>query len=141
MSISDKIVVRSEPKQVYRAMLHPESLSKWWGCTAVIDAQPGGAWVGGWGEGTDGLGQQTVIWAQLAELTPDALVVLPGGPGTRSELELALRYGRPVVVYARRGDAIGGLTVHGERLGVCGREVPVALDPVALAAFLDAQRA
>ena len=63
MSSSDKIVVRSEPKQVYRALLHPESLSQWWGCTAVIDAQAGGAWVGGWGEGADGLGQQTVIWA------------------------------------------------------------------------------
>ena len=79
MSISDKIVVCSEPNQIYRAMLHPESLSAWWGCTAVIDAQPGGAWVGGWGEGADGLGQQTVIWAQLAALTPNELVSIQIG--------------------------------------------------------------
>jgi len=32
-------------------------------------------------------------------LTADVVVVLPGGAGTRSELELAVRYGRPVVVF------------------------------------------
>jgi uncharacterized protein (TIGR00725 family) len=32
-------------------------------------------------------------------LTSDVVVVLPGGAGTRSEVVLALRYGRPVVAF------------------------------------------
>jgi uncharacterized protein (TIGR00725 family) len=35
----------------------------------------------------------------LNVLSADALVALPGGPGTRSELELALRYERPLVAW------------------------------------------
>ncbi len=40
-------------------------------------------------------------------LTANAVVVLPGGDGTASELELALEYGRPVVLF------IGTRTVAG----------------------------
>lgn len=36
----------------------------------------------------------------LNVLTADALIALAGGPGTRSEVELALRYGRPVCAFA-----------------------------------------
>jgi uncharacterized protein (TIGR00725 family) len=32
-------------------------------------------------------------------LSSDVLVALPGGPGTASEVRLALRYGRPLVAY------------------------------------------
>ncbi|MFP2927144.1 molybdenum cofactor carrier protein [Pyxidicoccus sp. 3LG] len=32
-------------------------------------------------------------------LTPHALVALPGGPGTAAEASLALRYGKPVILY------------------------------------------
>lgn len=32
-------------------------------------------------------------------LTADAIVALPGSDGTRSEVELAIRYGRPVLAY------------------------------------------
>jgi len=32
-------------------------------------------------------------------LTADVVVALPGGDGTRSEVRLALRYGRPVVAF------------------------------------------
>jgi uncharacterized protein (TIGR00725 family) len=72
-------------------------------------------------------------------LTADAVVVLPGGPGTQSELELALRYGRPVVVFARPGDRVGALVIRDERLVVSDRDVAVALGPERLAAFLDEQ--
>jgi len=33
-------------------------------------------------------------------LSCDALVALPGGPGTASEVSLAVRYGKPIVVFA-----------------------------------------
>jgi ribonuclease HI len=39
-------------------------------------------------------------------LTADLLIVLPGGAGTASEIELALRYGRPVLGLADRADDI-----------------------------------
>ncbi len=49
-------------------------------------------------------------------LSSDVVVALPGGPGTRSELELALTYGRPLIAWLGTRDEIPGLPV----------EVPVA---------------
>lgn len=44
----------------------------------------------------------------LNVLSSDVVVALPGGPGTCSEVELALRYGRPVVAFgAARFDFSG----------------------------------
>ena len=42
-------------------------------------------------------------------LTSDVIVALPGGPGTLSEVQLARRYGRPVVAWLDRRDEIPGL--------------------------------
>jgi len=64
-------------------------------------------------------------------LTADAVVVLPGGSGTWSELGLAARYRRPVVLF------LGGGTVGGRREDEAVREVPgaaAAPDEAALAA-------
>lgn len=45
----------------------------------------------------------------LNVLTADVVVALPGGAGTASEVELALRYGRPVVLWLGERGAIEGL--------------------------------
>lgn len=42
-------------------------------------------------------------------LSSDLVVALPGGPGTCSEVELSLRYGKPVVAYLGNGGSIDGL--------------------------------
>ena len=42
-------------------------------------------------------------------LTSDVIVALPGGPGTLSEVQLALDYGRPVVAHMERSDELPGL--------------------------------
>lgn len=42
-------------------------------------------------------------------LTPDAIIALPGGAGTRSEIELALRYGKPVAAFVAEGASFPGL--------------------------------
>ena len=42
-------------------------------------------------------------------LSLDAVVALPGGPGTRSEVELALKYRRPVVAYLEDRSELLGL--------------------------------
>lgn len=42
-------------------------------------------------------------------LTSNVLVALPGGPGTLSEVELALRYGRPIAAFIDRRSDIPGL--------------------------------
>ncbi len=42
-------------------------------------------------------------------LTSDAIIALPGGAGTASEVRLALAYGRPLVAYLARRDEIPGL--------------------------------
>lgn len=46
----------------------------------------------------------------LNVLTADALVVLPGGAGTASEVELAARYGRRVVLHLGDGGWVDGRT-------------------------------
>jgi uncharacterized protein (TIGR00725 family) len=42
-------------------------------------------------------------------LTADVVVALPGGHGTASEVALALRYGRPLIVFADGAQQIPGL--------------------------------
>ena len=42
-------------------------------------------------------------------LTSNVLVALAGGPGTASEVALALRYGRPIVAHVAARDDIPGL--------------------------------
>src|ERR671934_202021 len=32
-------------------------------------------------------------------LSADVVIALPGGPGTRTEVQLALRYGRPLIAF------------------------------------------
>ena len=41
-------------------------------------------------------------------LTSDVIVSLPGAAGTRSEIELALRYHRPVIAWLERADEMVG---------------------------------
>jgi uncharacterized protein (TIGR00725 family) len=45
----------------------------------------------------------------LNVLSSRVVVALPGGAGTRSEVELARRYGRPLIAYLGRDGAIEGL--------------------------------
>src|SRR5262245_3525522 len=45
----------------------------------------------------------------LIALTTSLLVALPGGPGTASEVRLALRYKTPVIAYLKTRDEIPGL--------------------------------
>lgn len=42
-------------------------------------------------------------------LSSDVLVAMPGSSGTRSEVDLALRYGKPVVAYLQQPSEIPGL--------------------------------
>ncbi|MBS0449165.1 MAG: molybdenum cofactor carrier protein [Proteobacteria bacterium] len=66
-------------------------------------------------------------------LTPTAVVILPGGNGTLSELELALEYGTPTVLY------IGEKTVGGKdssRLRSEYKDLCVASNQRELAQFL-----
>ena len=42
-------------------------------------------------------------------LSADVIVALPGGAGTRSEVELALEYGRPLICWLGEEGGIAGL--------------------------------
>ncbi len=88
MTLSQDVTIASEPKVLYRALLDPDQLTAWWGCTAVIDAKVGGMWVGGWGKGEGDLGHQTVVWAEISRLEPDKVVALKIGD-TEIAFELA----------------------------------------------------
>ena len=46
-------------------------------------------------------------------LTSDVIVALPGGPGTASEVRLALRYAKPIILYLGESGAIEGLEPGG----------------------------
>jgi len=64
-------------------------------------------------------------------LTATVVVVLPGGDGSASELELALEYGRPVVLFLGR-ETVGGATAgmlarrYGSALAVATTEADCA---------------
>ena len=61
-------------------------------------------------------------------LSADVVIVLPGGTGTRSEVELAVMYRKPVLAFLGDGGRIEGLEE--------GR-VPVARDLDEVARFVD----
>ena len=67
-------------------------------------------------------------------LTSDAVVVLPGGPGTRSEFALAIQYGRPTILF------LGGSTLDASTAADLekeyGNRVQVAKDKAELVAHL-----
>ncbi len=64
-------------------------------------------------------------------LTCDALIALPGGAGTASEVDLALAYGRPLVAWLEARAEIAGLA----------KEARVERDFEAVAAWLRAELA
>lgn len=124
MSQSRATVVASEPQHVYRALLQPEALKAWWGCTAVIEARIGGHWIGGWGAGTDDLGHQMVLSAQITHLEPNSLVGLqlggaqiafqiePDALGSKVTLHLtAATPDEEISVFQSWVDAVGNLKV------------------------------
>jgi predicted Rossmann-fold nucleotide-binding protein len=45
----------------------------------------------------------------LVVLAATVLVALPGGPGTASEIQLALRYKKPLIAYLKAREEIPGL--------------------------------
>jgi uncharacterized protein (TIGR00725 family) len=57
--------------------------------------------------GREGAGERSRN--HLNVLSSDVLVVLPGGAGTRTEVELAFRYGKPFIAYLGPGGTIEGL--------------------------------
>ncbi|UCF68069.1 MAG: molybdenum cofactor carrier protein [Acidobacteriota bacterium] len=57
--------------------------------------------------GADGLNARSRNHVNV--LTADIVIALPGGAGTRSEIDLAIRYRRPLIAYLRRSDEIPGL--------------------------------
>lgn len=54
-------------------------------------------------------GEDALSRNHINVLSADAVVTLPGGAGTLSEVRLALRYGKPLVAYLKRRDEIPGL--------------------------------
>jgi len=77
-------------------------------------------------EGTDPLSRN-----HINILSADVLVALPGSHGTASEVELALRYSRPLIAYLKSRDEIPSLTDR----------VEVTSDLEAVKAFVRAQLA
>jgi uncharacterized protein (TIGR00725 family) len=65
----------------------------------------------------------------LNVLSSAALVALPGGAGTASEIELAERYGRPVILYAPDARLAAGLPAGPRRVATL-REVEDFLIPL-----------
>src|SRR5690606_28224791 len=55
-------------------------------------------------------GTQPLSRNHINILTADALVILPGGPGTLSEIELAVRYATPAILFCHDNDVppVGG---------------------------------
>ena len=76
---SSQMVIKSKPEFVFRGLIVPSELSQWWGCTSVVDARPGGVWVGGWGEDAEGLGQGTILLAELAVFEKNSKVAFKIG--------------------------------------------------------------
>ena len=72
-------------------------------------------------------GEEPLSRNHINVLTADAVIALPGGAGTLSEVRLALRYGRPLIAYLESPDELPGLPA----------EAPVTATLEGVRAFLD----
>ncbi len=54
-------------------------------------------------------GEEPLSRNHLVALTSALIIAMPGGPGTASEVRLAIRYGRPVIAYLKTQAEIEGL--------------------------------
>jgi uncharacterized protein (TIGR00725 family) len=54
-------------------------------------------------------GEEPLSRNHINVLTADAVIALPGGAGTLSEVRLALRYGRPLIAYLESLDDLPGI--------------------------------
>jgi len=54
-------------------------------------------------------GQELMSRNHIIILTSDVVVALPGGPGTASEVALAMKYGKPVLLFLGESGGIAGL--------------------------------
>lgn len=72
-------------------------------------------------------GQDFLSRNHINVLTADAVIMLPGDEGTKTELELALQYGRPTILFLGE-NRLNGLSAselqdrHGQRLLVAANE-------------------
>ena len=66
------------------------------------------------------LGQHVQSRNHINALSSDALVALPGGEGTKSEVELAVRYGRPIVVFSNDLRLVAEFSEKAPRAGTIG---------------------
>ena len=71
-------------------------------------------------------GSSTLSRNHINILTSDALIVLAGGPGTRSEVNLALLYGKPLLGFMEDWREVEDLD----------RDIPCTTDLAAVRAFL-----
>jgi hypothetical protein len=71
-------------------------------------------------------GREVTSRNHINVLSSDVIVALPGSDGTRSEIELALRYGRPLIAYQGPAAAMADLPAA----------VPVARDLEAVQSFV-----
>ena len=79
--------------------IRPEGYPNQWVEIAILTHLP---WSGG--KGTDERSRN-----HINILSSDVVILLPGGKGTASEAELAIRYGRPVVAWLQDRSQIPGL--------------------------------
>ena len=72
-------------------------------------------------------GQDDLSRNHINILSADAVVAFPGGPGTLSEVKLALHYRRPLVAFLKDRAELPGIA----------EEIPVTGEVVAIRGFLD----
>jgi uncharacterized protein (TIGR00725 family) len=77
-------------------------------------------------------GQHDLSRNHINVLSAQAIIALPGGAGTASEVELALRYRKPIVIYARDISAVTHFSPMARRVTVIAEVRRFVVDYIAV---------
>jgi len=143
MNQTAPMFIKATPDLVYKCLISPVELAKWWQCSAVVDARPGGIWALGWNPDAEHPGHAVVMTGTFRELQENQVIAIdilpitivfrmsstPGGTTFLIE-----QHNHPDPQTAEAGlqtwvDAMNSMKAHAEALMPSSAAVPASQSP------------
>lgn len=80
MNQTAPMFIKAPPELIYKCLISPIELAKWWQCNAVVDARPGGIWALGWNPDAARIGHTVVMAGTFRELQENQVIAIEISP-------------------------------------------------------------
>ncbi len=82
MNQTAPMFIKATPEIIYKCLVSPVELARWWQCNAVVDARPGGIWALGWNPDAERPGHAVVMAGTFRELQENQVLSIDIPPIT-----------------------------------------------------------